>query len=148
MAAISNADGTAMGPVEWAGFALWGSGFLIEGVADRQKRLFRERHGAEAFITSGLWSRSRHPNYFGEILLWCGVALVALPVMEGWQHVTLVSPIFVYLLLARVSGIPLLERKARRLWGDDPAYQHYLASTPVLFPSLVPLNNAPPAGPV
>ena len=82
----------------------------------------------------GLWRYSRHPNYLGEIMLWCGVALLALPALQGWQLVTLVSPVFVFLLLTRVSGIPLLEKKAREKWGDDADYQHYRNSTPVLFP--------------
>jgi steroid 5-alpha reductase family enzyme len=72
--------------------------------------------------------------YFGEITLWTGVALVALPALSGGQYVTLISPLFVYLLLTRVSGIPMLESRADERWGDDPAYQAYKARTPVLFP--------------
>ena len=75
-------------------------------------------------------------HYLGEILVWIGVAVVALPVAVGWQWVTLVSPVFVFLLLTRVSGIPLLEKRADARWGDDPDYVAYKARTPVLVPGL------------
>ncbi len=88
------------------------------------------------FISTGLWSRSRHPNYFGEILLWIGVAVIALPVLEGWQWVGLVSPVFVAVLITRVSGVPLLEAKAEAKWGGQPDYEAYKQTTPVLVPKL------------
>jgi len=81
-----------------------------------------------------LWAWSRHPNYFGEIVLWCGVAVIALPALAGWQYLTLISPVFVFLLLTRISGVPLLERRADKKWGDEPAYQAYKSATPSLFP--------------
>jgi steroid 5-alpha reductase family enzyme len=104
-------------------------------IADRQKTAFRNNpDNADRFIREGLWAWSRHPNYFGEILLWIGLAIVAFPVLQGWQLVTLISPVFVVLLLTRVSGVPLLERKADEKWGDDPDYQAYKQNTPVLIP--------------
>lgn len=116
------------------GLAVWAIGFGIEVVADRQKRAFRRHPGNRGhFITTGLWAWSRHPNYFGEITLWTGVALLAAPVLGGWQYLTLVSPLFVYLLLTRVSGIPLLEARAEERWGGDPAYRAYRDRTPPLF---------------
>ena len=108
LAAISGATPTALAPLDLVGVAVWLAGFSIEVVADRQKRVFRAQAGAGGFITTGLWARSRHPNYFGEIVLWCGVALIALPALEGWRYLTLVSPLFVFLLLSRVSGRRLL----------------------------------------
>ena len=115
------------------GLAVWAIGFGIEVVADRQKRAFRRHPGNRGrFITTGLWAWSRHPNYFGEITLWTGVALLAAPVLGGWQYLTLVSPLFVYLLLSRVSGIPLLEARAEEKWGGDPAYRAYRDRTPPL----------------
>ena len=84
------------------------------------------------FIDVGLWSWSRHPNYFGEITLWVGIAVIALPALDGWQYVTLISPVFVYVLLTRISGIPLLESRGKKKWGDDPEYQAYKKRTPVL----------------
>ena len=123
----------------WAGvgFVVWIFGFGIEVVADAQKRRFSASPGNRGrFITTGLWSHSRHPNYFGEITLWFGIALIAVPVLQGWQWVVLVSPLFVAVLLIRVSGIPLLEQKADRRWGGQEDYEAYKRSTPVLIPRL------------
>lgn len=140
LAAITSGNPEQLTPADGIGVLMWLLGFGLETVADRQKRQFRERQGSSGFITTGLWSFSRHPNYLGEILLWCGIALIALPSLQGWQNATLISPVFTYLLLTRVSGIPLLEAKAERNWGDDPDYQAYKQSTPVLFPT--PRNGA------
>ncbi|KJL37119.1 3-oxo-5-alpha-steroid 4-dehydrogenase [Microbacterium ginsengisoli] len=127
-------------PLEWiayVGIAVWLIGLVIEIVADAQKNAFKaDAANRGRFISTGLWSRSRHPNYFGEIVLWVGVFLVAAPVLSGWQWVAVLSPLFVTLLLTRVSGIPLLEAKAERKWGDDPAYRAYKSRTPVLLPRL------------
>jgi len=119
----------------WAGLAIWTIGFGIEVVADRQKSAFRtDPAHKDRFITNGLWAWSRHPNYFGEIMLWTGIAVMALPILAGWQWVCLISPVFVTLLLTRVSGIPLLTKKAKAKWGDDPAWQRYFNNTPPLIP--------------
>lgn len=119
------------------GAVLWLTGFGFEITADAQKTRFRKDRQNEAkFITSGLWSVSRHPNYFGEILLWTGIAIIALPTLQGWQFITLISPVFVTLLLTRVSGINLLEASAEERWGSDPEYQAYVNKTPVLVPLL------------
>ena len=132
LAGITSANRVELGLIDGIGLALFVIGFLIEAVADHQKRVFREREGSDGFITTGLWAYSRHPNYFGEIMLWCGIALLALPTFIGWQWVTLVSPVFVYVLLTRISGVPLLERKSDKRWGEDPNYQAYKARTSVL----------------
>lgn len=117
------------------GTLLWVAGFAIEAVADQQKRAFKADPANEGrFITTGLWAWSRHPNYFGEILLWIGIAVIALPTLAGWRWVTVVSPLFVILLLTRISGIPMLESRARKRWGDDPEFQAYVRDTPVLVP--------------
>ncbi|MEM9656608.1 MAG: DUF1295 domain-containing protein, partial [Actinomycetota bacterium] len=105
-----------------------------EVVADRQKSTWRaDPANAGTFITGGLWSWSRHPNYFGEFLLWVGIAIIAIPVLQGWQYLTLLSPVFVYVLLNRISGVPLLERKADRKWGGQEDYETFKANTPVFF---------------
>lgn len=119
------------------GFLLWAAGFAVEVVADQQKSGFRaDPANRGRFISTGLWSRSRHPNYFGEILLWIGVSVIALPVLQGWQWVGLVSPVFVAVLITRVSGVPLLEAKAEAKWGGQPDYEAYKQTTPVLVPRL------------
>lgn len=123
----------------FVGAAVWLVGFALEVTADLQKSRFRaDPANAGRFITTGLWSRSRHPNYFGEILLWLGVALVAAGALTGWQWVALASPLFVTLLLTRVSGVPLLEKKAEARWGGQPDYEEYVRTTPVLVPRLLP----------
>ena len=135
LAAMTSLDKVPLGFAALLGVLLWVAGFAIEVLADRQKRAFRADQSRQTdFITTGLWAWSRHPNYFGEILLWCGVALIALPALSGWQLATLISPLFVVLLLTQVSGIPMLERRADKKWGEDPLYQAYKQATPVLIP--------------
>ena len=135
LAAMVAPRAVPLGTFAWIGLALWITGFGIEVVADRQKSRFRARPGTEGlYIDSGLWAWSRHPNYFGEIVLWTGIALIAAPALQGWQLLTLVSPVFVTFLLTKGSGIPLLEERADAKWGGDPRYEHYKASTPVLVP--------------
>jgi steroid 5-alpha reductase family enzyme len=119
------------------GFLIWVFGFAIEVAADAQKSRFSANPANKGnFIQTGLWSRSRHPNYFGEIVLWVGVAIIALPVLQGWQWVAMISPFFVTLLLTRVSGVPLLENKADKKWGGQEDYESYKKKTPVLIPKL------------
>lgn len=120
-----------------AGFLVWVVGFAIEIVADEQKSRFSANPANRGrFIQTGLWSRSRHPNYFGEIMLWIGVAMIAAPVLQGWQWIALISPVFVTFLLTRVSGVPLLEQKADKKWGGQEEYESYKRKTPVLIPRL------------
>ena len=117
------------------GLLVWINGFIIETIADWHKNRFRADPANQGrFIRSGLWSWSRHPNYFGEITLWTGVAIIALPVLRGWQFLTLISPVFIFILLTRISGIPLLEQKADEKWGGQPDYKKYKANTSVLVP--------------
>jgi len=117
------------------GAAFWVFGFGFEVFADRQKKHFSEQpENKDKFITQGLWSISRHPNYFGEIILWTGIAIISLPLLSDWQFVALVSPVFVFLLLTRISGLPFLEDKAEKKWGNDKDYIAYKNKTPVLVP--------------
>lgn len=119
------------------GFLIWVFGFAIEVIADSQKSRFSANPNNKGkFIQTGLWSRSRHPNYLGEIILWVGVAVIAFPVLQGWQWIALISPVFVTLLLTRVSGVPLLEKKADKKWGGQKDYEAYKERTPVLIPRL------------
>jgi len=117
------------------GWAMWVTGFLIESIADYQKSQFKsDPMNNGKFINSGLWSISRHPNYFGEILMWSGIYLSSTSVLKGWEHVSIISPLLLTYLLTRVSGIPLLERAGLKRWGDDPEYQEYIKNTAKLVP--------------
>ena len=116
------------------GFLLWVVGFAIEILADNQKKIFRENPSNKGkFISSGLWAWSRHPNYFGEIILWLGIAIIAFPSMEGGEFLGLISPLFVYVLLTKISGIPMLEKSSDNKWGLEEDYIKYKKTTPILF---------------
>lgn len=131
----SPAGSAPLGPLDAVGAALWALGFGVEVVADRQKSAFAaDSANAGRWIDSGLWASSRHPNYAGEITLWLGLFVMGASAYAGAQWVAVLSPVFVYVLLTRISGVPLLERRADAKWGDDPAYLAYRARTPVLFP--------------
>ena len=134
LAIITGGNREPLGIVGYVGIAVWVIGFLIEVTADRQKSAFKaDPANAGRFINVGLWAWSRHPNYFGEIVIWIGMAIIALPVLEGWQYVTLISPVFVIFLLTRVSGVPMLERSADERWGGQEDYENYKRKTPVLI---------------
>ena len=116
------------------GLFFWLVGFLIECLADWQKMVFKSNINNQAkFISSGLWSLSRHPNYFGEILLWIGIAVIAFPILEKYEYLVLLSPIFVFFILTKISGINLLEAKADKKWCNDLEYISYKKNTPILF---------------
>ncbi len=116
------------------GFLVWVIGFSIEVISDNQKKMFKEDiANRDKFINHGLWAWSRHPNYFGEILLWIGITIIALPIFKGWDYIALISPIFIYYLLVNVSGIPMLEKSANEKWGSDPNYITYKKNTTILF---------------
>ncbi|HUW01383.1 MAG TPA: DUF1295 domain-containing protein [Acidimicrobiales bacterium] len=135
LAVITSADRE---PIEWVavvGIGVWVVGFVIEVVADQQKSAFRRVDANKGrYISTGLWAWSRHPNYFGEIMLWTGVAIMAVPVLSGWRWAMLISPVFVVILLTRISGVPLLEARAQKRWGGDDDYQAYRDATPSLIP--------------
>jgi len=137
LAAITSNSSAPLGWLGFVGLLVWLFGFAIEVIADHQKRVFRaELAGKKGFIKTGLWAYSRHPNYFGEIVLWIGISLIALPALASWQYATLISPIFVTLLITRISGVPMLEASADKRWQGNPDYEHYKANTPVLVPRL------------
>ena len=134
LAALTSNITAELGLISYLGIALWLFGFVVEVTADNQKTEFRKNpDNRNRFITTGVWSWSQHANYFGEITLWFGLALVALPVLSGWQLATLISPVFVYFLLTKVSGIPLLDRLAKQKWGTDSDYLSYTQATSKLL---------------
>lgn len=135
LTAITSQERLPLGWFAGVGIGLWVLGFALEATADAQKAAFRADPANQGrFISTGVWSWSRHPNYVGEILLWLGVALVALPVLSGWQYLTLLSPVLIYLQLRFASGVPPLERRADARWGGQEDYEAYKRSTPVLLP--------------
>lgn len=135
LAAVTSGSQVPLGFLALLGGLLWLAGMTLEVVADAQKSAFKaDPDNADQFIRTGVWAWSRHPNYAGEILLWLGAAVIAYPALTGWQLATLISPVFVYVLLTRISGIPMLEARADKKWGEDPDYQRYKANTPALWP--------------
>lgn len=135
LVAITSAQREPLGWFALVGFLVWVFGFAMEVIADAQKNRFREDPANQGkFISTGLWAWSRHPNYFGEITLWIGVLLISLPILQGWGWVALISPLFITLLLTRISGVPMLERRSDEKWGGQPEYETYKANTPVLIP--------------
>ncbi|MBU0492015.1 MAG: DUF1295 domain-containing protein [Chloroflexi bacterium] len=135
LAAITTTTRQEFGWFAMIGFLVWVFGFAIEAAADLQKNRFRaDPKNKGQFIHTGLWAWSRHPNYFGEIVLWTGVAVIALPILQGWQWVTLISPVFVAFLLTRISGVPILEKRADEKWGSQEDYEAYKERTSVLIP--------------
>ena len=127
----------ALGIWDAIGLSIWLIGFGIEVIADNQKTVFNtEPNNQGKWIDSGLCSYSRHPNYLGEILLWTGIACFGISCFTGLERVAWISPIFIYLLLTKLSGIPILDRRALEKWGDDVEYQKYRENTPALIPRL------------
>jgi steroid 5-alpha reductase family enzyme len=117
------------------GIALWAAGFLVEAISDAQKSSFRKNPAhRDRFIATGLWKYSRHPNYFGETLLWWGVFVAAIPFFAGWAFLAALGPLFLTLLLLFVSGVPLLEKSAAQRYGTDPAYRDYVMRTSIFIP--------------
>lgn len=134
LAVITSTQNIPLGIYALLGVIVWVIGFGIEVTADRQKTIFKENPDNKGkFISSGLWAYSRHPNYFGEILLWIGIFIICIPVLQGTQWITIISPIFIYVLLKYVSGINLLEAKADKTWGGQPEYEEYKKNTSELF---------------
>ena len=134
LTAISSDSGLIVNSVFFAGLVLFIFGFLLEIIADKQKSKFRAiPENKNKFISSGLWARSRHPNYFGEIVLWTGIAVMSFSSLEGLQYLTLISPIFTYVLLVYISGVRMLEARGDIKWGENEDYRNYKENTPVLL---------------
>ena len=132
--ATAISSGIITNSIFYIGLVIFIAGFAIEVVADNQKTVFRKNiANKDKFISTGLWAYSRHPNYFGEILLWFGIAIMSFSSLNGLQYLTLISPIFVYILLVYISGIRILENNGYKKWGHLESYKEYLQNTPRLF---------------
>ena len=124
LTAISSDSGVVINTLFYIGLSLFVIGFSTEVIADNQKSKFRSLpENRDKFITTGLWAKSRHPNYFGEIVLWTGIAVMSFSSLDGWQYLTLISPIFTYILLVYVSGVRMLEARSDIKWSEDEAYK-------------------------
>lgn len=131
---IASETGIIVNNIFYIGLVMFIGGFAIEIVADQQKTAFRAiPENRNKYITSGLWSRSRHPNYFGEITLWTGVAVMSFSSLSGIEYLTLISPIFTYLLLVKISGVRMLEGRGQKTWGNDEDYIAYMKNTPMVM---------------
>ena len=137
LTAISSESGVVVNAFYYLGVGLFIYGFYTEVKADNEKSKFRSvPENRDKFITTGLWAKSRHPNYFGEIVLWAAIAVISLPSLSSLQYITLISPIFTYVLLVHVSGVRMLEARGQKKWGHLEEYKAYQKSTPMLFPKL------------
>jgi steroid 5-alpha reductase family enzyme len=126
-------------PIGWfalLGIVVWAKGLIIESIADLQKYNFtQDKANKGRWIDSRLWARSRHPNYFGEMLVWLGVYVFTVSALEGTEQIiAAISPVFITFLLLFVSGVPLLEKSADVRWGSDKKYQQYKKRTPLFIP--------------
>ena len=134
LTAIASNDGVIVNNIFYIGLVTFIIGLSIEIIADSQKTKFRkDPKNKDKFINEGLWAKSRHPNYVGEITLWAGVAIMSFSSLEGWQYISLISPIFTYLLLVYVSGVPQLTASGQKKWGHLESYQDYIKNTPTLI---------------
>ena len=131
---INKSTGNDLGTLDMIGAAVWVLGFCFEAVGDAQLARFVKNPGNTGkLMRSGLWAYTRHPNYFGEVVQWWGVWLIALAVPGGWVGV--VGPVTITFLILKVSGIPMLEKKME----EHPEFREYKRRVSVFFP-LPPRN--------
>jgi len=117
------------------GWSLWAFGWTIEIVADRQKTVFKQDPDNRGkFCNVGLWSLSRHPNYFGEIVLWIGIFVSSSSVARNAGWLAVLSPLWTIFLLVFFSGIPMGEATAMKKYGDTAGYKEYVETVSVLIP--------------
>lgn len=110
-------------------------GLALESLADLQKFAFKSLpENKNKWVDVGLWKFSRHPNYFGEMLVWWGIFIFTLPSLSGTSYLFVISPIFITTLLLFVTGIPTIERKYDALFGGQREYQFYRETTNLLVP--------------
>jgi steroid 5-alpha reductase family enzyme len=134
LTALANPNGIQTNLLFYFGLFIFLSGFILEIIADTQKSKFRSNtKNKNLFINTGLWSFSRHPNYLGEIILWLGISIMSISALNEWQYVTLISPVFTYVLLVYISGVRLLEESGKEKWGHLEEYKKYLKNTPSLL---------------
>ena len=113
----------------WIGLCCWIIGFYFQAMADWQLVVFKsDKNNKGLIIQTGLWKYSRHPNYFGEILMWWSIFIITITFPNSFYFI--ISPLTITLLLDFVSGIPMLEKK----YKGNPAFEDYKKRTSVLIP--------------
>lgn len=124
----------SLSALDYVGWSLFAFGVLLEATADQQKLWFKQSEASRGRWTDvGVWAYSRHPNFFGEIIVWWGLYLSALNDLKGAEHAAVAGPIFITLLLMFISGIPLLEKSADSKHGHKEEYLTYKRRTSVLI---------------
>jgi len=125
---------TEFNVVDIVGVVVFALGFILESVADMQKFNFRQnKENRNRWCDVGVWKWSRHPNYYGEILVWLGMFVLSTSILHDWKWVAVLSPIFIIAILLFLSGIPLLEQKADERFGWNPLYGEFKRRTPPLL---------------
>ena len=132
---VLNSEYSSLNLLSFIGILVWLLGFMVEAIADQQKYIFKsDPKNKDKWINKGFWKYSRHPNYFGEILIWTGIFIFSIPYLSGYLWVSIISPIYIAVLLIFVSGIPPLEKKYDEKYKDNSEYQNYKNKTSILIP--------------
>lgn len=126
---INKDYGQALGMLDFFGLGVWILGFVFESVGDAQlARFIKDPANKGKLMQSGLWGYTRHPNYFGEVTMWWGIWLLALSVPSGF--LSIIGPITITILILKVSGIPMLEKKME----ENPEFTEYKKRTSMFIP--------------
>jgi steroid 5-alpha reductase family enzyme len=134
---VFDKDIDAIKTIHLFGFGLAILGLIIESIADFQKFRFRRNPNNKGlFIQSGLWKIVQHPNYSGEILFWCGIFVGCAAHLNAWEWLSIIGPLWIIILLVRISGIPILQKLAKKNYGHLNTFEPYRSSTPKLLPFL------------
>ena len=131
---FSSPNENEFGLIQWLGLIVWVTGYVIEVISDSQKTKFNKFNKGK-FINIGLWKYIRHPNYLGEIIIWVGIFIISLNYIHSLtSFLSILSPIFVFLLLRFITGVPQLEARGKEKWGHLDEYNSYKEKTGLLFP--------------
>jgi len=130
-------DEMSLNWISYIGLGISVLGIVIESIADSQKFIFKsKKENKGKWVSTGLWKYSRHPNYLGEIMMWVGIFLYCLVYINGIGFITILSPIYITILLVAVSGIPTLESEYDKRYKGNNEYQEYKKHTGILFPRI------------
>ena len=136
MIIFSSKENYDFGLVQWFGLLIWILGFIIEVVSDSQKSKFNKKNKGK-FINIGLWKYIRHPNYLGEIIIWAGIFVISISYINSiFTSLSILSPIFVFVLLRFLTGVPQLEVRGEKKWGKQKEYINYIKETGIIFPKI------------